>query len=79
MGPRVLARWSDKPYVSVDKRYDTVEHRITAGFYPNVGADVRHEIRSDDRGIDDWTLAEKWEFRDHGIQKIKTERGEGLP
>lgn len=76
---RVIATWRDKPYTSVNKRYITVEHRVVANWYPSVGADIRHEIRCEQRGIDEWTLAEKWEMRDHGVEKMVTKSGRGLP
>ncbi|WP_436934973.1 hypothetical protein [Halovenus marina] len=76
---RVIATWENQPYTAVDKRYITVRHRVKVAFYPDVGADIRHEIRCEERNTGDWSLAEKWEFRSHGCDKLKTELGEGLP
>lgn len=72
---RLVATWTDKPYTGVKKRHRTVEHRVKAVWYPGVGADIIHEVRSEDAGVDDWQLAEKWEFRDQGVDKLTTSHG----
>lgn len=76
---RLIAEWTERPYTSHRKRHYVVEHRIIATWYPCVGADVRHEIRCPDRGIDDWSTAESWEMRDHGVDKVLTPIGRGFP
>lgn len=76
---RLVAEWTDKPYTSVRKRHITVEHRILVNWYPGIGADVRHEIRCEDPGYEDWTPAETWELRDHGVDKVSTDAGRALP
>lgn len=76
---RLIARWADRPYTSHRKRHIRVEHRIIANWYPGVGADIRHEIRCPRRGHDDWTAAETWEMRSHGVEKVTTSVGRGLP
>jgi len=76
---RLVASWSDKPYTSHRKRHITVEHRIFVVWYPGVGCDIRHEIQCDERGYNDWTVAEAWEFRDHGVEKVTRDAGRGLP
>lgn len=76
---RFIARWTDKPYTGIRKRHITVEHRIVANWYPGVGCDIRHEIRCEDRGHESWTAAETWEMRDHGVEKVTTDAGRGLP
>jgi len=75
---RLIATWEDKPYTGIRKRHITVEHRVVANWYPGVGADIRHEIKCDDREIGDWTLAESWEMRAHGVDKVTTDAGRGL-
>lgn len=79
MTERLITEWSNKPYTSHRKRHITVNHRIVINWYPDVGCDVRHEIKCDRRDIDEWTLAEKWECRAHGVEKMTTKIGEGLP
>ena len=76
---RKLAAWTNKPFTSHRKRHYTVEHRLVLDYYPDVGADIRHEIRCERRDLDEWTLAEKWECRAHGIDHITTTTGKGLP
>jgi hypothetical protein len=76
---RLIYEYTERPYTGVRKRHITVEHRILANRYPGVGTDIRHEIRCEERGIDDWVLAEAWEMREHGIEHFKTDHGRGLP
>lgn len=76
---RLLATWSNKPYVDHRKRHYTVEHRLLAYWTPGVGVDIEHEIKCERRDIDRWTLAEAYEFRTHGVDHLTTEAGEGSP
>lgn len=76
---RRIATWTDRPYTGHRKRHIAVEHRILVNWYPGVGCDIRHEIRCEERGHDEWTPAETWEFRDYSVEKVQTEVGRGLP
>ncbi|MFC4989604.1 hypothetical protein [Saliphagus infecundisoli] len=76
---RLIATWSDSPYTGIQKRHITVTHRIVANWYPGIGCDIRHEIKCADREYNDWTPAETWELRSHGVEKIQTQAGKGLP
>lgn len=69
-----IASWSERPFTSYERRGATVEHRIVAEAYPGVGADIRHEVRCTDSdvGPEDWSIAEKYEVRDHGIRRLET-------
>jgi hypothetical protein len=68
----VLARWSEHPYTSHDKRGWEVQHRVVIIHYGAVGADVRHEVRS----ADDPTVSSEWgereavELRDNGMRAV---------
>lgn len=75
---RSIATWSDRPFTDHRHRHIRVEHRIIAHWYPGVGADIVHEIRCEREGIDEWTTAEAWELRDHGVEKVKTDVGRRL-
>lgn len=79
MTERLIARWSDTPYTSHRKRHITIRHQIVANWYSGVGCDLRHEVQCEERNIDEWKLAEKWEMRPHGVEKLLTEVGEELP
>jgi hypothetical protein len=72
---RLIAEWTEHPFVSYDKRSTAVENRIRLVREPDVGVDVVREVRSAEYdGLpDEWTAAEVYEVRDHGIQKISTE------
>lgn len=45
---------------------------VVAESFSGTGVDIRHEVRSDDAdGVpDDWTPAEVYEAREHGVDKI---------
>lgn len=77
MTEHLVAEWTDHPFTSHDKRRATVEHRVLVEAYDGVGVDVRHEVRC--RDLDgypsEWTAAEVFEARPHGIQKISGEPG----
>lgn len=75
---RLITEFSSRPYTGHRHRRTAVEHRILANWYPHVGADVRHEIRCEDLDIPDWSHAEIWELREHGIEKIVTDVGRRL-
>lgn len=70
---RLIASWECRPFTSVKRRGDVVEHRIVLDAYPGVGCDVRHEVQCPDYGVPEWTLAEAYEVRDHGIQKVESD------
>lgn len=72
---RVLAEWTDKPFVSHRRRHKPVDHRIVLDHHGRGQVDLRHEVKSDryDGLSDEWTPAEVWEVRDHGVTKVKTE------
>lgn len=76
---RLIATWSDNPYTGVNKRYITVKHRIVAYWYDGIGVDIVHQIQCGEQGYDDWTPAKTWEFRQHGVEKMTTDPGRGLP
>ena len=76
---RIIRTWSTRPYTGIRKRRIVVERRLVAEHIPGVGVDLRLEVRSPEREIEDWRLAEAWEFRDHGIDHYKSEIGRGLP
>lgn len=71
----VMATWTTKPFVGHRHRHEVVEHRIVVEYTHDVGADVRHEVRSDDSAKfpDDWTAAESVEVRDYGARHDKHE------
>jgi hypothetical protein len=75
---RVVAEWTEMPFTSHDKRSWTVQHRVVAESFAGTGVDVRHEVRSDEAdGVpDDWTSAEVYEAREHGVSKITRADGE---
>jgi hypothetical protein len=75
---RVVASWSERPYTAYDKRSWAIEHRIVVEAHPGAGVDVRHEVRSDDAdGVSaEWTEAEVYEAREHGLDKITRAEGE---
>jgi hypothetical protein len=68
----VLARWSENPYTSYDKRSWKIQHRVVVIHYSAATADVRHEVRSaDDPSVpEDWTEREAVELRDHGMNVV---------
>lgn len=72
MTDHVVARWSEHPYTSYDKRSWEIQHRVVVIHYTGVGADVRHEVRSsDDPSLpSDWTEREAVELRDHGMRVL---------
>ena len=71
-----LAEWTEMPYTSHERRGDTVEHRVVVESHGDVGADARHEVRSEDADHmpSTWTAAEVVEARPHGLERVK--RGE---
>jgi hypothetical protein len=71
---RLVAEWTEKPFVSYDKRTMAVENRIILERHEGVGVDIRREVRSTDYdGLpDEWTVAEVYEVRDHSIERIST-------
>jgi len=75
---RVVASWSEQPFTAVKRRRMTVEHRIVVAVHDSVGVDVCHEVRSAEyHGLpDEWTEAEVFEARDHGVSKITAEEAE---
>jgi len=72
---RLVAEWTERPFVSHDKRSKAVENRIRLVAYNAVGVDVVREVRSTDYdGLsDEWTVAEVYEVRGSGITKVSTE------
>jgi len=72
---RLVAEWTEKPFVSHRRRGATVENRIQLVVYNAVGVDVVREVRSTDYdGLPDgWTVAEVYEVRGSGITKVSTE------
>lgn len=66
-----VARWSERPFTDHSRRSETVEHRIVAETYPGVGADIRHEVRCEPVDVPDWSTAEVYEIRDHGIRRVE--------
>jgi len=75
---RVVAQWSEHPYTSYDKRSWAIQHRVVVEAHAGAGVDVRHEVRSDDAdGVSsEWTEAEVYEAREHGVDKITRADGE---
>jgi len=75
---QVVAEWSEHPFTGIGKRSWTVHHRVVAESFAGTGVDVRHEVRSDEAdGVpDDWTSAEVYEAREHGVSKITRADGE---
>lgn len=73
---RVVAEWSERPFTGHRKRSHAVEHRVLVEHTPGVGTDVRHQVRStDDNEIAaDWTDAEVYEGRPHGLNVVKSDR-----
>ncbi|WP_148708249.1 hypothetical protein [Haloferax sp. Atlit-12N] len=70
---RLLAEWTDRPYVSVRRRNAVVEHRIRLLAYDHGGVDVVHEVRSDDdRATEpaEWTRREAHEVRGGRVTKV---------
>ncbi|WP_255149004.1 hypothetical protein [Halorarius halobius] len=72
MTERLVAEWSERPFTSVKRRRATVEHRVLVEHHGGVGVDVRHEVRCPDvDGLpDEWTPAEVFEARQHGLDKV---------
>jgi len=68
----VVAEWTEYPYVSHDKRTYEIQHRVVVEHYDQVGADVRHEVRSsDDESIPaEWSECDAYELRDHGLRHV---------
>lgn len=75
---RLVAEWTEKPFVSHRRRGVVVENRIRLVVYDVVGVDVVREVRSDryDGLPDEWTIAEVYEIRGSGITKVSTEAAE---
>jgi hypothetical protein len=69
----VFSEWSTKPFHGVRHRYETVEHRLVIEVTPGVGADVLHEVRSEDSGHfpDEWKAIETVEVRGYGARHSK--------
>lgn len=69
---RVIAEWTQHPFTGIGKRSWGVQHRVIAESFSGTGVDIRHEVRSDDAdGVpDEWTAAEVYEAREHGVDKI---------
>jgi len=74
---RVIAEWSEYPYTAYKKRSWEIQHRVVAESFEATGVDIRHEVRSDDAsGVsDEWTAAEVYEAREHGVDKITRAEG----
>lgn len=72
MTERLVATWREHPFTGIHKRRATVEHRVLVETHGAVGVDVRHEVRC--RDLDgypsEWTAAEVYEARPHGIEKL---------
>lgn len=75
---RVVAEWAEHPFTGIGKRSWAVRHRVVAESFSETGVDIRHEVRSDDaEGVpDEWTPAEVYEARQHGVSKITRADGE---
>jgi len=71
---RLIAEWTEYPFVSYDKRSKAVEKRIRLVDHGEAGVDVIRDVRSGDYDDlpDEWTEDEIYEVRDHGITKIST-------
>lgn len=69
----VLYSWSDKPFVGVRHRHETVEHQLVVAYTHEIGVDVRHEVRSEDteKFPDEWTPVEYIEVRDYGARHVR--------
>lgn len=69
----VFSEWTTKPFHSHRHRYETVEHRLVIEVSPGVGADVLHEVRSEDSAKfpDDWKAIETVELREYGARYSK--------
>lgn len=74
----VVARWSESPFTSYDRRGNVIEHRVVLAHYDDVGTDVVHEVRSsDDRSVsDEWTELESYEVRDQGVRHYPPREGQ---
>ncbi|MCU4926903.1 hypothetical protein OB905_13090 [Halobacteria archaeon AArc-dxtr1] len=72
MSSDVIARWSEYPFTSYDRRSNEIEHRVVIEHYGGACADVRHEVQSvdDDSVPAEWTEHDVIEIREHGLQKI---------
>lgn len=72
---RVVATWVEAPYTALGKRNRRVEHRVRVVHTRGVGTDVIHEVRGQDVEDlpDEWTPAEVFEGRDHGLEVRQTD------
>ena len=68
---RQIAQWEERPFVSYDRRSDVVHHRILVDAHPGVGADIRHEVKSPEMDRPEWTPAEVYEVRQHGVDHVQ--------
>ena len=69
---RLLASWSEKPYVSHRRRSTVVEHRLRLIVYSDGNVDVVHDIRAgrrNDREPEEWAEAEIYEVRGGRVRK----------
>lgn len=78
MKERTVAEWSEHPYTSYERRSWEIQHRVVVETYDGDGVDVRHEVRpfDADNVSDEWTPAEVYEAREHGVNKITRAEGE---
>lgn len=72
---RLIDSWTSKPFTSVRKRSIRVEHRLLLVAYPSGDVDVCHQVKCPRRDVDDWTDAEVYEVRDHGIERVVKDGG----
>lgn len=76
----VMAEWTSKPFVGVRHRHETVEHRLVIEYTHGVGADILHEVRSDDTEHfdEDWEVVESVEVREYGASRNRRPNGRYL-
>ena len=74
---RTVAEWTEQPFTCVHKRSWLIHHRVVVESFSATGVDIRHEVCSDDAdGVpDDWTEAEVYEAREHGVDKVTRVEG----
>jgi len=68
-----VAEWTEMPYTSHDRRGAVIEHRVVFEPFNAIGADIRHEVRSDDGRAnvsDEWTAVKVFEMRNGRVEKL---------
>jgi hypothetical protein len=66
----VLATWTTRPFTGHRHRHKTIEHRLVVEYTHDVGADLLHEVRSEDYAgaPDEFEPVEWLEVRAYGIR-----------